>query len=282
MRRFFMLFVALMCVCGAQAQSEETIPWPLEPKNEYVEYMLYLESEDIRMMGEKTMSLDTAQILAEVSDEFAQPEQMVTDVNALYKEVEKAWRKFVWLCNEERFQEAIEFYSADPLMVDLALSHSMIRYTFHYEVLGFIAYEALSEDEARRLMANAISLDSILLGCKYAETGDESYKEYYDESYYLLKYLYSELGDYQAVIDLIDARAQILSVEDSSAGERGAVCIAKAEMYFAMGDAKMAYDLLVEGKALLEEELQLNGDDEALKEALEAVDGLIEYTSQYL
>ena len=281
MRRFFMLFVALMCVCGAQAQSEETIPWPLEPKNEYVEYMLYLESEDIRMMGEKTMSLDTAQILAEVSDEFAQPEQMVTDVNALYKEVEKAWRKFVWLCNEERFQEAIEFYSADPLMVDLALSHSMIRYTFHYEVLGFIAYEALSEDEARRLMANALSLDCSLLGYHYVATGDESYLEYYDETYHLLKGIYLALEDYQAALDLINSRAECMAHELVTAGARGSLCVSKAEMYFAMGDAKMAYDLLIEGKRLYEEE-RLTNDDEALIEVIEALDGLIEYTTQYL
>lgn len=277
-----MLSVALMCVCGAKAQSKEVIPWPLEPKNEYVEYMLYLESEDIRMMGEKEFTLETAEILAGISDDYAQPEQVVADVNTLYKDVEKAWRKFVWLCNEERFQEAIEHYSADPLMVDLQLSHSMIRYTFHYDVLGFIAYDVLAEDEARRLMANAISIDCVMLGCNYADTGDPSYREYYDESYYLLKTLYLELEDYQAAIDLIDARAQFLSVEDASACEIGSLCVAKAEMYFAMGDTKGAYNLLTEGKALLEEEFQLNGDDEELKEALEALDELINYVSQLL
>ena len=82
-----MLFVELMCVCGAQAQSEEAITWPLEPKNEYVEYMLYLESEDIRMMGDKGIDAEMAQMLMGVVD-YDTPEQLSADVNALYVDVE--------------------------------------------------------------------------------------------------------------------------------------------------------------------------------------------------
>ncbi len=280
MKRFLMLSVALLCVCGAKAQSEETITWPLEPKNEYVEYMLYLESEDIRMMGDKGIDTEKAQMLMGVVD-YDTPEQLLADVNALYVDVEARWRKFVWLCNEDRFKEAIELYRDDPLMIDLALSHTMIRYTFHYDVLGFIAYDTLAEDEARRLMANALSLDCSLLGYHYVATGDESYLEYYDEAYHLLKGIYLALEDYQAALDLINSRAECMAHELVTAGARGSLCVSKAEMYFAMGDAKMAYDLLVEGKRLYEEE-RLTNDDEALIEVIEALDGLIEYTSQYL
>lgn len=280
MKRFTLFLATLLGVCGAYAQ--EATEWPIEPKNEYVEYMLYLENEDARIMGDKGLSIEMAQMMMGLSDECATPEQLVEGVDAMYKEVETVWRKFVWLCNEERYEEAIELYRSDPLMVDLALSHTMIRYTFHYDVLGFILYDYLPTEEARKLIIDAISLDCLLLGYHYAETGDEAYGEYFDESYYLLKELYIEQGEYQSAIDLIDVRAQFLNAESMSAGQRGSMCVSKAEMYYAMGDVRKAYDLLVEGGALLNEELLIDSDNEELKEAIAQVDELIEFTSKCL
>lgn len=281
MKRFTLLIAALIGVCGAYAQEE--IEWPIEPKNEYVEYMLYLESEDFRMMGEKNLSPEIAQMLMEITDEgdYESSEQLKTDVNDLYKEVESAWRKFVWLCNEERYGEAIELYRSDPLMVDLALSHSMIRYTFHYDVLGFIAYDNLPTSEARKLMADAISLDCLLLGWQYAERGEDEYKEYFDESYFLLMGLYMEEDEYQRALDLIDMRAQFLG-DDISGSMKASLCISKAEVYYAMGDVQRAHDLLLECRELLNEELLIDGDSEELKSALEGVEELIEFTSNSL
>ncbi len=280
MKRFTLFLATLLGVCGAYAQ--EQIEWPIEPKNEYVEYMLYLESEDARIMGDKGLSIEMAQMMMGLSDECATPEQLVEGVGAMYKGVETAWRKFVWLCNEERYEEAIELYRSDPLMVDLALSHSMIRYTFHYDVLGFILYDYLPTEEARKLIIDAISLDCLLLGYHYAETGDEAYGEYFDESYFLLKDLYIEQGEYQSALDLIDVRAQFLNAESMSAGHRGSMCVSKAEMYYAMGDVQRAHDLLLECRELLNEELLIDGDSEELRSALEDVEELIEFTSNSL
>lgn len=281
MKRFTLLIAALIGVCGAYAQ--EKIEWPIEPKNEYVEYMLYLESEDFRMMGEKNLSPEIAQMLMEIPDEgvYESPEQLKADVDDLYKEVESAWRKFVWLCNEERYGEAIELYRSDPLMVDLALSHSMIRYTFHYDVLGFIAYDNLPASEARKLMADAISLDCLLLGWQYAERGEDEYKEYFDESYFLLMGLYMEEDEYQRALDLIDMRAQFLG-DDISGLMKASLCSSKAEVYYAMGDVQRSHDLLLECRELLNEELLIDGDSEELKSALEGVEQLIEFTSNSL
>ena len=53
-------------------------------------------------------------------------------------------------------------------------------------------------------------------------------------------------------------------------------------MYYAMGDVRKAYDLLVEGGALLNEELLIDSDNEELKEAIAQVDELIEFTSKCL
>ena len=56
MKRFTLFLATLLGVCGAYAQ--EATEWPIEPKNEYVEYMLYLESEDTRIMGDVRKTYD--------------------------------------------------------------------------------------------------------------------------------------------------------------------------------------------------------------------------------
>lgn len=98
MRHFTLLFALFAVACGVQAQEHqpetEKTPWPIEPKSEWVEHMLYLDNMNYELMGEPN-EVDPA--FAEIYSEIVNESQdkIVNGILEVNDEAIEAWHKFV-------------------------------------------------------------------------------------------------------------------------------------------------------------------------------------------
>ena len=178
-------YVALVA-CGTQTKmlnktatpKVDSITWPIEPKCEMAVNLICLDRLDTEVMGDaRNVDPMLAEVFAQNSGKGA--EDVVNGIQEVYDEAEQAWRKFVWLCNEGRELEAVEFYRDNRIYVDISIANSDVRMMFHDEVLGFLAYDNLPNDEAVALMIDAFEFDRAMFQAKLSGVVvDDEYMDY--------------------------------------------------------------------------------------------------------
>ena len=88
----------------------------------------------------------------------------------------------------------------------MALIDSEVRLDFHDEIVGFLAYDHLPEDEARELMIECFQFDFAMIGAQYVASGDEGYYSgLYDYTFMMLDTLYEQTDHYVDMITYIDS-----------------------------------------------------------------------------
>ncbi|MBE6213747.1 MAG: hypothetical protein E7131_03595 [Rikenellaceae bacterium] len=277
MKKLAYVFVFLiLAACGARNNQNETTQWPIEPKNESVELMLQLDSMNLALMGDSSSKYDTAsQIYAD--QEGASLEQAAKVMKDTYREADEAWHKFVHLCNEDKVVEALNFYRENQANINIALSHSIVRFRFHDEVLGYLAYEALPEAEAQALMIEALEFDFMIFEAQLVvlNPDNETATTYFEYSYRMLRTLYHVTDRHDDMLTLIDRWFAVVEPNPSKPTQ-ALIATRKAEVYYAKGDDEMSLKLLREAKTLLETELRNGGNAEYCNAGLEVVNGYIE------
>jgi tetratricopeptide (TPR) repeat protein len=253
-------------------------PWPIEPRNEQVEYMLMLDSVNYARMGDKRDRSPIAmQALAEMCDEPTTAEEINSLLNKTYDDAAELWHKFVWLCNEGQAEDAIKLYRNNPLIVDLALADSDVRLAFHDEVLGFLAYDNLPADEARELMIGCFQFDFAMIGIQLAATCEEDrYSEHYNYAFQMLDTLLEQTDHYVDMITYIDSWAETLngvryhpSIDVNAFTRKGFV-------YEAIGDYEKAITSYSEAKRLLEQAIADGENDPSLTNWIEMLNQSID------
>lgn len=283
MKRLTLIFVMLLAVaCGAQTHKEkqDKTPWPIEPKNDKVEYMIYLDSINYARMGDLRDIGDVElRVLAEMSDRPTTPEKIKEELCTTYDDAEELWHKFVWLCNEGREEEAVALFRDNHLMIDLALSHSEVRLALHDEIIGVMAYDNLSASEAANLMIDLLEFDMAMIEVNYASTNDVEYLNMYEYVFGLLNTLYYNTERYDDLLSLIDRWAKTTGRADGSAAREAMVKMRQAEVYYTKGDTDTALNILYETKAQLESAIAAGDYDYSPEIGLEVVTNIIEMFS---
>ena len=271
MKHLTLIFTMLLTVaCGTQSKMAPKTPWPIEPQNEQVEYMLMLDSVNYARMGDNRNRTPIAmQVLAEMSDEKMTMQEMEASINKIYDDAERLWRRFVWLCNEGQAEDAIKLYRNDPLIVDLALTDSEVRLAFHDEVLGFLAYDNLPVVEARELMIKCFQFDFMMIGVQYVSTGNEDYYSgLYDYAFRMLDTLYEQTDHYVDMITYIDSWAETVKAVRYHPSIDVTAFARKGYVYMTIGDYEKAAAAYREAKHLVEEVIASGDDNPALTDWL--------------
>lgn len=271
----YLLPILCLVIFMACDGKQQTTQWPIEPKNERVENMLRLDSMNLALMGDSSSKYDAAsQIYAD--QEGASLEQAAEVMKDTYHEADEAWHKFVYLCNEDEIVEAVNFYRDNQANINVALSHSIVRFMFHDEVLGYLAYEALPELEAQTLMIEALEFDFMIFEAQLVLNPDnETAATYFEYTHRMLRELYYVTDRHDDMLNLIDRWFAVVEPNPDRLIQ-SLIATRKAEVYYAKGDDKMSLKLLREAKTLLETELRNGGNAEYCNAGLEVVNGYIE------
>lgn len=272
----------LAVACGAQTpkDKQDKTPWPINPKNDKVEYMVYLDSINYARMGDPRDIEDVKlRAFADMYDTPTTPEKVKEEMGKTYDEIEEMWHKFVWLCNEERYEEAITFYRDNHLTIDLALSHSEVRLAFHDEIIGFMAYENLPTNEATNLMIDVLEFDLAMFEVNYASTNDVEYQNMYEYVFELLFRQYYRVERYDDMLSLIDRWTKTTGRAGGGAAREAMVKMRRAEVYYTKGDTDTSLKLLYEAKAQLEGAIAAGDNDYSPESGLEVITQLIEMFS---
>lgn len=279
MRHFTLLFALFAVACGAQAQEHqpetEKRPWPIEPKSERVEQMLYLDNMNYELMGEPN-EVDPA--FAEIYSEIVNESQdkIVNGIIEVNDEAIEAWHKFVWLCNEGREKEAMEFYYEEHTVIDMALRHSLVRYSLHNNVIGYMAYEHLDPIKADELMMDVLGFDFAIICFTYTLGGDESYLEVIDAICDILFTMYRDNERWDDMLNLYDMWLETTGYGEVYKDVLAGVNFSRANIYFHLKhDTETALKYLYEAKANVEEYFNDGGKDKEMKVLLKSVKKMI-------
>ena len=245
---------------GASAQSEDVV-WPIEPKNEYAERMLEYYNLNCEIMGDwAEIDEEFVDISAEI---LAQDAGVIrTELVTLYADAESLWRKFVWLTNEGRIKEAIDFYSENRLMIDCVLSNSEVRYHFHDNIIGNMAYSVMDIDELYAFMVELMEFDEIMLTTLYQSTEREDVLGTIMDIHDTLDTLYCNLGRYDDMLALWDRTCEVMDVDEVYK------LYMSAEIYTLKDDYDTAKRLLLEAKDILTQRIEDGIDVERSESAL--------------
>ena len=255
---------------GASAQSEDVV-WPIEPKNEYAERMLEYYNLNCEIMG------DWAEIdeeFVDISAEILEQDAGVirTELVTLYADAESLWRKFVWLTNEGRIKEAIDFYSENRLMIDCVISNSEVRYHFHDNIIGNMAYSVMDIDELYAFMVELMEYDEIMLTTLYQSTEREDVLGTIMDIHDTLDTLYYNLGRYDDMLALWDRTCEVMDVDEVYK------LYMSAEIYTLKDDYDTAKRLLLEAKDILtqriEDDIDVERSESALSQVIETYEAL--------
>lgn len=271
-----LLFALFIMACGAHAQVPNPIPWPIEPKTERVQQLLFLESVNYELMGDPR---DTESNFIEVCAEIAGQEvaDVEGNVKEVYNEAVEAWRQFVWLCNEGREKEAIEFYSNDPLIVDIALTHSIVRFTFHEEVIDYMAYEYLDVLVAEELMMRVLGFDFTMISATHMMGANDEYIEVIDYLFELLIGMYHDNGRYDDIINLCDLWLNN-TVRDEDKAASVYVYLTMAHVYhYEKGDSEEALKCAEQAKTIIEDLIKQGEFDDELQNTLVETNSFISF-----
>lgn len=286
MRNFTLLIAMFAVACGAQAQEpqieNEQTPWPIEPKTERVEYMLHLDNMNYDLMGDPNEVDPTfAEVYSEIANE--PQDKIVEGILSVNAEAIEAWHKFLWLCNEGREKEAIEYYRDEHMTIDMALRHSLVRYGLHNNVIGYMAYEYLDPIEADELMMDVLNFDFVMIGFTYTMGGDESYLEVIDNICGILVTMYHDNERYDDLLNLYDMWLETTGYGEAYKDILASVNYSRANIYFyPKHDPETALKYLYEAKTNVEEYLAEGGEDQEMKEFLTNVKKMIKVAKKLL
>ena len=286
MRNFTLLIAMFAVACGAQAQEPQIenkqTPWPIEPKTERVEYMLHLDNMNYDLMGDPNEVDPTfAEVYSEIANE--PQDKIVEDIVSVNAEAIEAWHKFLWLCNEDREKEAIEYYRDEHMTIDMALRHSLVRYGLHNNVIGYMAYEYLDPIEADELMMDVLNFDFVMIGFTYTMGGDESYLEVIDNICGILVTMYHDNERYDDLLNLYDMWLETTGYGEAYKDILASVNYSRANIYFyPKHDPETALKYLYEAKTNVEEYLAEGGEDQEMKEFLSNVKKMIKVAKKQL
>ena len=272
--------------CGAQAQEpqieNEQTPWPIKPKTERVEYMLHLYNMNYDLMGDPNEVDPTfAEVYSEIANE--PQDKIVEGILSVNAEAIEAWHKFLWLCNEGREKEAIEYYRDEHMTIDMALRHSLVRYGLHNNVIGYMAYEYLNPIEADELMMDVLNFDFVMIGFTYTMGGDESYLEVIDNICGILVTMYHDNERYDDLLNLYDMWLETTGYGEAYKDILASVNYSRANIYFyPKHDPETALKYLYEAKTNVEEYLAEGGEDQEMKEFLTNVKKMIKVAKKQL
>jgi tetratricopeptide (TPR) repeat protein len=264
MKNITLTIVALVAMSwGASAQSEE-ITWPIEPKNEYAELMLEYYNLNYEIMGDRTeIDEEFVDVSADILEQDA--ETIKSELVKLYGDMETMWRKFVWLTNEDRIEEAMDFYSENRLMIDCVISNSEVRYHFHDQVIGNMANSVMNADELSAFMLELIEFDEIMLTALYQSTEREDVLSTIMDIHDTLDTLYYNLGRYDDMLTLWDRTCEVMDVDEVYK------LYMSAEIYTLKDDYDTAKRLLLEAKDILTQRIEDGIDVERSESALSQV-----------
>lgn len=259
---------------GASAQNEE-IAWPVEPKNEYVECMLEYYDLNCEVMGnfgeiDEEFVVASAEILEQSVDTIK------SELVALYKDAESAWRRFVWLTNEECMEEAMAFYRENRLMVDSVISNSVVRFRFHDNVIGNMAAKVMDSEELYAFMVEVLELDEILIYTLYQSTESEDTLYTLMDVQDMLDTLYLSLERYDDMLALIERTDEVLDMDEVYK------LFMSAQIYQYMGEMDTAMDMLREVKDILTQRIEDGVDVEDSEFALSRVTEVYETLKEML
>lgn len=272
--------------CGAQAQEpqieNEQTPWPIEPKTGRVEYMLHLDNMNYDLMGDPNEVDPTfAEVYSEIANE--PQDKIVEGILSVNAEAIEAWHKFLWLCNEGREKEAIEYYRDEHMTIDMALRHSLVRYGLHNNVIGYMAYEYLDPIEADELMMDVLNFDFVMIGFTYTMGSDESYLEVIDNICGILVTMYHDNERYDDLLNLYDMWLETTGYGEAYKDILASVNYSRANIYFyPKHDPETALKYLYEAKTNVEEYLAEGGEDQEMKEFLTNVKKMIKVAKKQL
>ena len=272
--------------CGAQAQEpqieNEQTPWPIEPKTERVEYMLHLDNMNYDLMGDPNeVDPNFAEVYSEIANE--PQDKIVEGILSVNAEAIEAWHKFLWLCNEGREKEAIEYYRDEHMTIDMALRHSLVRYSLHNNVIGYMAYEYLDPIEADELMMDVLNFDFVMIGFTYTMGGDESYLEIIDNICGILVTMYHDNERYDDLLNLYDMWLETTGYGEAYKDILASVNYSRANIYFyPKHDPETALKYLYEAKTNVEEYLAEGGEDQEMEEFLTNVKKMIKVAKKLL
>ena len=264
MKNITLTIVALVAMSwGASAQSEE-ITWPIEPKNEYAELMLEYYNLNYEIMGDRTeIDEEFVDVSADILEQDA--ETIKSELVKLYGDMETMWHKFVWLTNEDRIEEAMDFYSENRLMIDCVISNSEVRYHFHDQVIGNMANSVMNVDELYAFMLELIEFDEIMLTALYQSTEREDVLSTIMDIHDTLDTLYYNLGRYDDMLTLWDRTCEVMDVDEVYK------LYMSAEIYTLKDDYDTAKRLLLEAKDILTQRIEDGIDVERSESALSQV-----------
>lgn len=284
MKHLTLIYTMLLAVaCGAQTphKQQDKTPWPIEPKNDKVEYMLMLDSVKCEIVGKcRDYDQTTIEALAEINEEVRNADDVQQMLSQTFADAEELWHKFVWLCNEGREEEAVKLYRDNRLNIDLALYDSEVRMAFHDEALGFLAYDYLPETDAVELMIQCFHFDFTMIGAQLSLTGNEErYKNIFDYAFNILDTLYEKTDHYGDMLHIIDSWAEIVngvryhpSVDISALAQKGYV-------YNAIGDYANAVSAYSDAKKIVEQQIDSGDDNPVLAKWLDTLNNSIEESS---
>lgn len=275
MKRYILLFVLLLTTMGAMAQTvvQGEVEWPLEPKNELAKYLIDIDNYSKEAFGERVVNEDVATFFAEENNESVDSSKQ--SIQDTYAEADALWHKFIWLCNEDRVEEAVELYKDNSFMIDIAISHSEVRLLFHEEVLGYLLYQHLPEKEAATLLAQAFGLDFVMIGFKYQNTPCPEGLEIYNHVMELLLGQYDESQQYDSMFSTIDTWADTSGYNDTLYGQAVALFKKVRVYYYSLRDYAAAKSCLLEAKDLLERFHKENSDVD-VSDGIESINQMLQ------
>ena len=248
----------------------------IEPKNERVEYLIYLDSVNRAIMGDP-YDIDDIKLraFAEMRDKPTTPEQIRKEMFKTYDDVAKKWQTFVNLCNKGKDKKAITYYRDNRINIDIHLSYTAVRLAFHDDVIGVMAFDNLPPEEAANLLIDVFEFDFSMIEVNYSSTNGEDYVGMYEYVFELLNTLYEATQRYDDRFALIDRWTETTGMIARGAAYEAEVKMRKAQVYYTMDDLENTLKLLHEAKSLLESAIAAGNYDNNPERGIEVITGVI-------
>ena len=260
----------------AQSPKVKSSARRIEPKNERVEYLMYLDSVNRAIMGDP-YDIDDIKLraFAEMRDKPTTPEQIRKEMFKTYDDVAKKWQTFVNLCNKGKDKKAITYYRDNRINIDIYLSYTAVRLAFHNDVISVMAFDNMPPEEAANLLIDVFEFDFSMIEVNYSSTNGEDYVGMYEYVFELLNTLYEATQRYDDRFALIDRWAETTGMIARGAAYEAEVKMRKAQVYYSMDDLENTLKLLHEANSLLESAIAAGNYDNYPERGIEVITGVI-------
>lgn len=290
MKRIFLTLVAMFVVLGVSAQttnSDDNTPWPITPNNQMAEHLMVLDAGAEEYNRDMDLQQTSENVYAALSDEPKSAEQINAEMTAYYREVKKAWRRFVWLCNEDRGDEALQLFMDHDMDFVAYLGHSSYYFYLHDAIISQLVLEHMPMDDGVAYMTKLMEFDYDMAVAMYQSTGykSECLYDLYDRLYALYNYS----GEYNKLMTLITDATPILFdmcpewlIEIITKSEQGDLILMTGNYASAKGVYKDAQKLIKKNRRGVSEEyaevITLISSD--LEDKIERIDAITKATKR--